>query len=116
MSEEKEFEVNVETTNEKFVAAVKHGVEDESLQMGAITKWTLIGVAVVAFFIVSLLFIGNDVFTSSTANAGSTATYKKVDDLNKEAETILTTYGVVDAEEGIYRIPIDEAINKIAID
>lgn len=116
MSEEKEFEVNIETTNEKFVASVKHGVEDESLQMGAITKWTLIGVAVVAFFIVTLLFIGKDVFMTSTANAGTTSTYKKVDDLNKEAETILTTYGVVDAEEGIYRIPIDEAINKIAVD
>ena len=116
MSEEKELDVNIETTSQELVSAVKHGVENESLEMGAIIKWSALGVAVVAVFIVVLMFVGKDAFNNATANAGATSTYKKVDDLNREAETILSSYGVVDAEEGIYRIPIDEAINKIAVD
>ena len=116
MSDKNELDLNIETTDAELVAAVKHGVESEGLQMGPIMKWSALGTAVVAIFIVTLLYVGKDAYTNATENTGTTSTYKKIDDLNRDAETILTSYGVVDAEKGIYRIPIEEAMNKIAVD
>lgn len=109
-------DVNIESDNDEFVTAVQHGVEDEGLNLPSIFKWSGIGVAIVAAFIVILMFYAQFAIENAANSAGTTSTASLAKELKQEAETILSTYGVVDAEAGIYRIPIDEAINKIAVD
>lgn len=118
MAEEKKevFDVTIESDNPEFVTAIKHGVEDEGLNMGPIFKWTGLGAALVAAIIVFITYYSQYALENANKEQTNTSTYKLSEQLDKQAETILTTYGVVDLEQGIYRIPIDEAIEKIAVD
>ena len=67
-------------------------------------------------FVVSLIFFSQYSYTNAQRNASVTSTYYEITKLTEDAEAHLNSYGVVDAEEGVYRIPIDEAINKLATD
>lgn len=106
----------IESDNETFVTAVAYGAEEEGLDIGSITKWSVLGVVSVVVFVVVLIYYSQFAFNSAVENVNVTSSYYEIEKLESDAREQLTTYGVVDGEAGIYRIPIDEAINKIATD
>ena len=50
----------------------------------------------------------------SKANATATSTYYAIEKLTEDANNHIQSYGVLDAEKGVYHMPIDAAIEKIA--
>ena len=110
------FDASIESDNEVFVTAVKHGVEEEGLDVKAITMWSALGIVTVIVFVVVLIPFAQFSLNSAKENVNVTSSYYEIRQLNEDAEATLSSYGVIDGEEGIYRIPIDEAINKIATD
>jgi hypothetical protein len=109
-------DVSIESTDDTFVEAVQHGVEGEGLDMDVIYKWSGIGVITVVVFVVVLIFYSQFALESAQNNASATSAYYEIEQITQEADERLNSYGVIDLEEGVYRIPIDEAINTLAVD
>lgn len=109
-------DASIESDNEVFVAAINHGVEEEGLDIKAITMWSVLGIVTVIVFVAALIPFSQFAFNSAKENVNVTSSYYEIRQLNEDADAVLSSYGVVNGEEGIYRIPIDEAINKMASD
>lgn len=106
-------DVSLESDNNSFITAINYGAEEEGLDISSITKWSLFGIAAVIVFIVALIPFSQYAFNAAVDEANINSTYYDITELEEQAEATLNSYGVVDLEKGIYRIPIDEAINKI---
>lgn len=109
-------DVEIQSDSDEFVNSVSYGAEGDGLDYSALFKWSGIGVVSVVVFIVALIFYSQFALDNAKENVNVTSAYYEIQQLNEEAETILNSFGVVDLEEGVYRIPIDEAINKLATD
>jgi hypothetical protein len=109
-------DASIESDNEVFITSVKHGVEEEDLDIKAITMWSVLGIVTVVVFVAVLIPFAQYSLNAAKENVNVTSSYYEIRQLNEDANATLNSYGVVNGEEGIYRIPIDEAINKIATD
>ena len=106
--------VNLETEDEILVAAVAHGVHDDNLNYNKLFFWTTFGTGLVIVIVVGLIQFAEASWFNAQNEASINSEYSQIKELKaKDAET-LNSYGVVDLENGTYRIPIDQAINKIA--
>lgn len=79
----------------------------------------IIGVGLTSVIILIIIFvILNDYFTVMETEAVYEAQLKPesamLKELRTEDEKILTTYKLIDAEKGVYRIPIDRAMHLLA--
>ncbi|GEM_PF-5441591 len=52
--------------------------------------------------------------TEKTVDPNSILRIEAMNDIHKKEREMLTTYGVIDQKAGIYRIPIDRAMEVIA--
>lgn len=109
-------DISIESDNAIFIEAVSHGVENENLDYGKLFFWSGLGIAIVVVLIVGLIFFSQFAFSNAQNNASNSSTYLEITKLNADQTEQLNSFGVVDLEAGVYRIPIEEAINKVAID
>ncbi|WP_138430489.1 hypothetical protein [Fodinibius saliphilus] len=113
---EKPQDVDVEINDERVASAVEHGVMDDKLNYKRLVFWSVLGTVLVVIFVIALfeMFQHNEQQLKNSVSADSE--YYQVNNMKREAEEELNSFGVVDTENDIYRIPIDSAINKIAAD
>tara|TARA_R110000868_G_scaffold383578_9_gene650724 strand:+ start:17125 stop:17664 length:540 start_codon:yes stop_codon:yes gene_type:complete len=109
-------DVSIESDDSIFIESVNHGVENENLDYNKLFLWSGLGVVTVIVFIVSLIFFSQYSYSNAQKNASNSSTYLEITKLKADQTEHLNSYGVVDLEDGVYRIPIEEAINKIAVD
>lgn len=109
-------EIDVEITSQRVAKSVEHGVMDDKLNYKRLVFWSVFGTVLVIVFVQALfeMFQYNQQLTQERVSAESE--YYQVNELKKEANKQLDSFGVVDLENGIYRIPIDSAINEMAAD
>lgn len=111
MNEHESHTEQSETTETQHLDA---GYELSDINVGKIVG---LGVGIVIFLIVSF-FILNSFFIQSKEDLVYERVLKpgnpKLAELQKKEHQILHSYGVVDSSRGIYRIPIDRAMNMIA--
>lgn len=107
-----EEDVDLEVTDEEISASIQHGVMYDKLNIRRLTFWSILGIVLVLLFIQALIEMYQFNRDISQEAASSTEFYQ-VNQQNKEATETLNSFGVVDLENGIYRIPIDSAINEI---
>ncbi len=109
-------EVDVEISDTKVADAVEHGVMLDQLNYKRLVFWSVFGTALVVVFVIALfeMYQYNERLTQENVSASSE--YYQVNQLKQEAQDKLNSFGVVDLENGVYRIPIDSAINEIAAD
>ncbi len=109
-------EVEVEVTDEEIVDSIDYGAMHDRLNISRLTFWSVLGTVLVILFIFALREMHQyNRLISEEAASGSTE-YYQVNQQNREATETLNSFGVVDLENGIYRIPIDSAINEMAED
>lgn len=106
----------IESDDETFIHSLSFGVQDDDFNYRKLFFWSGFGIATVVVFVVALIFFAQYSFDSAQRNVSVTSSYYEITQLTEDAEAHLNSYGVVDLEEGVYRIPIDEAINKLAVD
>lgn len=82
--------------------------------MSAIYKWSGIGVIAVIVFIAALIPFAQYALDNAKENVNVTSSYYEIERLTEQGNERLNSYGVI--EEGVYHIPIDEAINTLAVD
>jgi hypothetical protein len=112
----KKEEVEVTSKDQKFLRSVEHGVMDDDLDYKTLYFWSGFIIVMVAIFLVALIEMFD--YTSYILNEGvqEQATYTQIDDLKESGRNRLNSFGVVDAEQNVYHIPIDSAINRMAQD
>ncbi|HET8864369.1 MAG TPA: transposase [Gracilimonas sp.] len=109
-------DVDITTNDEEFAAAVSHGVMSDNLNYGKLIFWSTLGASLVIIFVIGLVYFSQYSLFEAQKEASSRVTYSDFSALVAEQKQELNSFGVVDLEEGIYRIPIDSAINRIAIE
>ena len=107
-------EVEVEVSDEEIAESIEHGVMHDKLNIRRLAFWSILGTVLVVLFVIALreMYQYNRLVADQAAS-GSTEFYQ-VNQQKRQAAETLNTFGVVDLENGIYRIPIDSAINEMA--
>ncbi|MTI88922.1 MAG: hypothetical protein FH748_13255 [Balneolaceae bacterium] len=109
-------DVDITTEDNEFAHAVEHGVMDDDLNYKKLIFWSTLGTALVIIFVIGLVYFSQYSIFESQQEASLNSEYIEVQELNAAQTEKLNSFGVVDGEEGIYRIPIDSAIKRIAVD
>jgi hypothetical protein len=102
--------------SDDFLKSVEYGATFDKLNYKRLTFWSLFGTGVIVLFIVAVMFMFEYTRTSSLQSQSERSTFYNIEELQRNEQIKLNTFGVVDPDEGIYRIPIDSAITVIAID
>lgn len=110
---EKKEEVTLDAS-ENFIASVNYGANFDNLNYRRLTFWSIFGVAVIVIFVQSIMFIHDYTESSSVQLRSEQSQFYEIDKIKQNDQETLNSFGVVNAEEGIYRIPIDSAITQIA--
>lgn len=108
-------EVTLDVTDE-FAKSVEYGATFDTLNYSRLTFWSIFGTAVILLFIVSVMFMHEYTRTSSLQERSEQSIYYNIEEINRTDRAILDSFGIVDPDAGIYRVPIDSAITIIAID
>ncbi|MEX2605580.1 MAG: hypothetical protein WD361_15330 [Gracilimonas sp.] len=107
-------DVEITTEDEEFAYAVGHGVMNDTLNYNKLIFWSALGTSLVVIFVIGLVFFSQYSLFEAQKKASTQSTFSDVKALHAKQEQELNSFGVVDLEEGIYRIPIDSAISRIA--
>ena len=109
-------DASVETSDQELSNAITIGVNDDIMDFKKLIFWSGLGVGIVTAVVVVWIFASQMFFEQSKANATATSTYYAIDKLYEDANNHIQSYGVLDAEKGVYHIPIEAAIEKITTD
>ncbi|MDZ7690107.1 MAG: hypothetical protein U5K69_02950 [Balneolaceae bacterium] len=108
-----EEEIDVEVDDKDIADSIQYGVMYDRLNIRRLASWSLLGIVLVVLFVIALQEMYHyNRLVSDEAALGSTEHYQ-VNQQNRQATETLNTFGVVDLENGVYRIPIDSAINEM---
>ncbi|MEX0719378.1 MAG: hypothetical protein WD059_01840 [Balneolaceae bacterium] len=108
--------VTITSDNPVFSFAVDRGVTKDDINYSQLIFWSSFGVTLLIVFIVGLVYFTQYSLFEAQREVSSQSHFSEVVELRSNQEQDLNSFGVVDLENGIYRIPIDSAINKMAID
>ena len=112
---EEDEEVTLETTD-AFAESFDAGVTPDKLNYGRLTFWSVFGTAVILLMIVSIYYVYEYTFQSKDQQRGAESIYYDISDLKERERVRLDSFGVVSLDDGIYHMPIDSAIARIAAD
>jgi transposase-like protein len=108
--------VRVDVDDEEISESISHGVMGDNLNVKKLTFWSVLGIIFVIVFIQLLKEMYDQTTQINMERLSAQSEYYDVNAQEKKDRERLSTYGVVNVEEGIYRIPIDSVISKMAAD
>jgi hypothetical protein len=108
-----EDDVSLEAT-EDFIRSVEYGATFDKLNYKRLTFWSLFGTVSVVLFIIGIMFMHEFNRTSALQERFQQSIFYNIDELQQSDRARLESFGVVDPDAGIYRIPIDSAITILA--
>lgn len=102
----------IEVDNDEVADSFSFGAMSDNPNYRRLFFWSTLGLAVFVLFLFIIIgmFDVNKYLTDS--DVSTTSTYYQLAELEDKEEEILNSFGVVDDEKNIYRIPIDSAINQ----
>lgn len=106
-------DASVETSDHELSNAITIGVNDDIMDFKKLIFWSGLGVGIVTAVVVVWIFASQMFFEQSKANATATSTFYAVEKLTEDANHHIQSYGVLDAEKGVYHIPVEQAIEKM---
>lgn len=115
-AEEENSFVNVEIDDEEVSESVSHGVMGDKLDYKKLTFWSVLGIIFVIIFVQLLVEMYQMTTQYNQERVSAQSEYHEVSEQNRKDKERLSSFGVVDIENGIYRIPIDSVINDMAVD
>ncbi|WP_440999516.1 transposase [Fodinibius sp. SL11] len=115
-SEESAETVEVEINDDELADSVEHGVMADKLNYKRLIFWSVVGTILVIVFVRGLIEMYQYNVEVTQDRVSSESEYYQVNQMKQESRQQLDSFGVVDLENGIYRIPIDSAINQMAAD
>ncbi|MEO1022429.1 MAG: hypothetical protein AAFW89_07780 [Bacteroidota bacterium] len=107
-------DVEILSSDADLTFAVSYGNMTDELNYNSLIGWSIGGIVIVIIMIVSMIYFTEfSVFNAQKEVSESITTYADVTELKVDQEQLLNSFGMVDSENRIYRIPIDQAIEEI---
>lgn len=104
------------STGSDFERSLRFGAAEDRLNYKKLGFWTVLGTAIVTFVVVVLINVYDLTITTSTQKAKEQSQFYGIQELRQKEQTVLGSYGIVDLQKGIYRVPIDSAIQMLVDD
>lgn len=104
------------SSSAEFERSVQFGASEDKLNYKKIGFWTVLGSVIVAVVVVVLINVYDLTITTSTQKAKEQSQFYGIQELRQREQAVLGSFGIVDLEKGIYRVPIDSAIQMLAQD
>ena len=108
--------IDVEISDSKVADSISYGVMGDKMDLRRLTFWSVLGMILVVIFVQGLFEMYQYSTQISKQRISESSEYYEVNKLKREADETLSSFGVVNMEEGIYRIPIDSVISEMAVD
>lgn len=109
-------EMQLSGASSDFVLSVEKGVTADILDIKMLTFWSIIAV----LFMIAMTYGGYRIYKfygfQTRAELAISTEYKELKQKKEADAQHLSSYGMVDGEAGVYRIPIDDAINLYVIE
>lgn len=105
--------VDLEVTDRDIENSIHDGVMKESLNYRRLIFWSVFGTILATIFVFTLKELYEYSSQLNQDQVSSQSEFYEVNKLKREATEQLNSFGVVDSEQGIYRIPIDSAITDV---
>lgn len=99
---------------EKFANDYEFGATPDTHNYKRLFFWSIFGTSVILLFIIAIFNVYEYTYDGVIQQSSEQSMYYEIDQLEASSTEQLNSFGVVNPEEGIYRIPIDSAITKIA--
>jgi hypothetical protein len=112
---ETEEEFSLEAS-EDFAQNVEYGAAFDKLNYRRLTFWSVFGTAVILIMILAIMAIHDYTVSGAEQARSAESMFYDIEELKQRDAARLSSFGVVDPDEGIYRIPIDSAITIMAQD
>lgn len=100
-------------TIEELRRDLDHGVVPDTLNYRKLFPLFFAGILLVVALVIGAMEMYRWLDFRASQNAAISATYPVINNLKKQHQSDLTSTGVVDAENQVYRIPVDSAITLI---
>ncbi|HKK46315.1 MAG TPA: hypothetical protein VJ964_12395 [Balneolaceae bacterium] len=114
--EEKQEEFDVVVSDDKVADSLNMGVMLDKLNYKRLIFWSVLGVVLFVIFVRSLIAIYETDRQDLQQEVASQSQFHHITELKTEARDKINSFGVVNLDKGVYRIPIDSAINEMASD
>lgn len=105
--------VSIVATNQ-FAKDYEFGATPDNLNYSRLFFWSIFGTVVILLFIIAVFNVYDYTYDGVMQQNAEQSMYYDIDQQEASSTEQLNSFGVVNLEEGIYRIPIDSAITKIA--
>ena len=99
--------VDIEITDEEIASSVSHGVMPDDLNYKRLVFWSVLGLIIVIIFVQSLIemYQFNRQSAEQRVSAQSGEYYQSVQ-LKKKAKERISSFGVVNLDDGVYHMQI----------
>ncbi|MEX2584877.1 MAG: hypothetical protein WD315_00695 [Balneolaceae bacterium] len=110
-------DVELTSGSKRFLDSISYGVTPDVINMKKLGFWTTFGAGFVLLIVLALMGI----YQFTTAQTiqqvlESSGSHYEVTQLKAREQQRLNSFGVVDADQEIYRVPIDQVIEQMARD
>jgi len=101
---------------EEFANEYEFGASPDKLNYNTLFFWSAFGTTVIVLFIVAIFFVYEYTFQGVGQQSAERSQFYEIEQKMERDNAHLNSFGVVDLDEGIYRMPIDSAISRIVQD
>lgn len=105
--------VELITDDSVLVDELRYGASFDTLNMGRLRYWVIYGVIFFVSILIGLtwIFYFNDFAT--THQVAEQSDFYQITRIKQQEQEHLSSFGVIDGEEGVYHIPVEQAIERI---
>lgn len=102
--------------SDKFASDFDYGATYDNLNYKTLFYWSTFGTTIIVLFVLAIFFVFVYTFQGFEQDTSDRSQYFDINELQRIEQTRLNSFGVIDPEEGVYHIPIDSAITRLAQD
>lgn len=105
--------VILSANNDEFIASVEQGLQPDSMDYKKIFFWNVMGIITVIVLIIFAVEFQQHSTMEFQRSVANNAEYIDISNLRNAQTEKLNSFGLNDAENGVYHIPIEVAIEKM---
>lgn len=109
-------DVDLESADDIFSEEIEYGAAFDYLNIKRLTFWIVFGTGFVLLTIIALINLYHYSTSSTIQQVSEQAEYIEAQEIKMRDQEKLSSFGVVDLENGVYRMPIDSVITRMAQD